>query len=300
MESYSFIVPSFNSGRNLVACVKSLNNLRYNKRKYEIIIVDDGSTDDSILKIKRMGVSNLKIFKNPKQGAATARNYGIKKAKNSILVFLDQDVIVKENLLSVYDSTIQGTGADVIQGNIWEQLINSKLTKMHATWRKVVFLNKVDDHDGYIKTIITRNVTIKRKVLNGILKKDGYIFNEKFKGTGGEDRELGYRIHKLGFKIYLEPKAIVKHKDANKLLGILIQKYKHGQGDVRLGMGERFYDISNFKRVVINPLTNGVPIYFSFLIWCFHITGCEIERVREKFITISRRIFSRDHSKRGL
>ncbi|MBU0572376.1 glycosyltransferase [Patescibacteria group bacterium] len=299
MTSYSFIIPSFNSAKDLMTCVRSLNSLKYNKRKYEIIIVDDGSTDQSTSQIKRLNIANLKIYKNPKQGAAAARNYGIEKAKKNILIFLDQDVSVKENLLNIYDSALKITGADAVQGNIWKQLINTELTKTHATWRKIVFINKVNDHDGFIKTIVTRNVAIKKEVLNKILRKDGYIFDEKFKGTGGEDRELGYRINKLGFNIYLEPQAIVKHKDPDKLLGILIQKYKHARGDVKLGIGEKFYDISNFKRVVINPLGSGVPLYFSFLIWCFHIAGCEIERAKQKLIIISNGIFSRNHSPRG-
>lgn len=281
MISFSIIIPSFNSGNDVFTCIKSLSKLRYPKNKYEIIVVDDGSTDKSINKLKKLKISNLKVFYIKNNGAAFARNYGVDKSKNDIIVFLDQDVIVKNNLLQEYRKTFLNTDADAVQGNIWEQIVKSSLTKDHSNWRKISFFSKVVDNGNFIKTIVTRNTAVKKNVLNTIKNKNGFIFNESFGGTGGEDRDLGYRLYKLNFKIYFNPDVIVKHKDPDNIIDILFQKYKHAQGDVKFGIGERTFDYSNFKRVVVTPTIIGVPFHFAFLLWLFHVTGAEVQRTKQ-------------------
>lgn len=280
MFSYSFIIPSYNSASDLLSCVKSLEKLDYHKNKYEIIIVDDGSSDNTANLIKKLKIPNLKIYCNENRGAASARNFAIEKAINDILVFLDQDVIVNKNLLNIYDWSFNTTKADIVQGNIWEQIIVNRTTQLHALWRKVAFINKVQKNNGFIKTIITRNVAVKKKTLVKVKEKYGFIFNESFRGTGGEDRELGYRLNELGFNIYLEPKAVVKHKDPGSFKEILLQKYKHAQGDVRLGIGEKILDLNNFNRAVIIPIKEGIPFYFAFMLWSSHLAGSEIQRFK--------------------
>ena len=291
MRSYSFIIPSYNPGSNLLKCLESINGLDCDNDKYEIIVVDDGSTDDSLRKLEELKISNLRIFRNSHQGVAKARNFGIEKAEKSILVFLDQDVIVKKNLLQIYDQAFRLTNPGAVQGNIWEQIIDNKVTKIHSKWRQIVFLNKAGDDDGFIKTIVTRNAAINKKILDEIKLRYGYIFDESISGAGGEDRELGYRMHDLGVKICLEPKAVVYHKDPDRLVSILIQKYKHAQGDVKYGIGEKLFDLNNFKRAVIIPIKEGVPVYFAFLVWLFHITGAESQRMKQNLNSTNEKMY---------
>lgn len=54
--------------------------------------------------------------------------------------------------------------------------------------------------------------------------------------------ELGNRIYKAGFKILLEPKAIVAHRDSINYWEIARQKFRHARGDVKQGIGEKFFD----------------------------------------------------------
>ncbi len=172
---------------------------------------------------------------------------------------------------------------DVVQGNIWEQISQTRLASLHSLWRKIVFIEKVSMINNLINTIITRNVAVRKTVLTRIEHLYGFIFNETQGGTGGEDRELGNRIYKQNYKIYLNSLAIVKHKDPDNLLGILRQKYNHAKADYQLGIDERFYDLKNFYRVVISPIKNGVPFHLSFLIWIFHLYGSESQRIKKYF-----------------
>ncbi len=279
MMTYSVIIPAFNPSSLLLRCLRSLSKMDFDKKRFEVIIVDDGSMKVFLPKLDGVGRINLKILKYSSSGAAGARNIGIEKAQKEVIVFLDQDVLVNSRLLQHYERAFKLSKADVVQGNIWEQINNKGLAKIHAKWRRLVFMQKVGENNGLIKTIITRNVAVKKKVLNKIKEKYGYVFNESFRGTGGEDRELGYRIHDSGFRIFLESKAIVKHNDPNTLTDILIQKLAHAQGDAKHGIAERLVDFRNFQRTVIIPTKRGIPLYFAFLLWLSHVMGAESQRI---------------------
>jgi lipopolysaccharide/colanic/teichoic acid biosynthesis glycosyltransferase len=255
------------------------------------VIIEDGSIDGTCDRISALNLKNLKLIKLQNGGAAKARNIGIENATKEVLVFLDQDLVLDSELFNCYDALFSNTTAEVAQGNIWEQIIKTPITALHSKWRHRVFLEKTSLGEGGINTIITRNVAIRKKVLNTVKQKYGFVFDEHYNGTGGEDRELGYRIFKLGYKIVLEPKAIVCHKDPDNYRDILDQKYRHARGDVRQGIGEYFWDLKNFKRTVLAPLVDRVPIYFSLPIWGAHVYGAEIERIHIMLSNISIRIF---------
>lgn len=158
---------------------------------------------------------------------------------------------------------------------------------MHSKWRRSTFMDKVMARNGLLATFVTRNLAIRKSFLFRFIKEGNFLFDERMFGTGGEDRELGYRLSRKGARIKLEEKAIVYHEDPIKLKDILIQKYNHGAGDAKLGICERFYDLRNFKRVVLKPLKVGVPLFFSLLIWVFHTIGSEKELLRQKLAFFS-------------
>ena len=83
----SVIVPVFNGGNKIARSISALKRQR-TEREFEIIIVDDGSTDGSLRRI--MG-RNIRVFKQANQGPAAARNLGIQKSRGSIVLFTDAD-----------------------------------------------------------------------------------------------------------------------------------------------------------------------------------------------------------------
>ena len=93
----SVIIPVYNAAHYLKQCIAAIRTSSY--PSYEIIVVNDASTDDSAETARKHGAMVLEL---PSQsGPAAARNYGAKKAKGDILLFIDSDVLVKKETLAV-------------------------------------------------------------------------------------------------------------------------------------------------------------------------------------------------------
>ena len=93
----SIIVPAFNEENIIESCIQSLLNLNYPKNRYEILIVDNNSTDATSKIIQKY--HNVSYLNERKQGTATTRNLGIKKSKGEILAFIDADCVASKNWL---------------------------------------------------------------------------------------------------------------------------------------------------------------------------------------------------------
>ena len=106
MIKYSFIVPVYNTSKYLDKCLKSLVNQTFND--FEIIIVNDGSTDNSksIIYNYQKKYNNIKLINQKNQGLSSARNNGVKEASGKYLLFIDSDDYVECNLLKEIDKEI--------------------------------------------------------------------------------------------------------------------------------------------------------------------------------------------------
>jgi glycosyltransferase involved in cell wall biosynthesis len=95
----SVIIPLFNKEKSISSTIQSV--LQQNYREFELVIVDDGSTDSSIDIIESFGDSRIKIFSKTNGGVSSARNYGIENALGEYIFFLDADDIIYPNCLEV-------------------------------------------------------------------------------------------------------------------------------------------------------------------------------------------------------
>lgn len=88
---FSVVIPLFNKEYYIADTLKSVLNQSY--RNFEIIIVNDGSTDNSYKKVKAINDNRIKLYSTENKGVSHARNFGIKKAKANLIAFLDADDI---------------------------------------------------------------------------------------------------------------------------------------------------------------------------------------------------------------
>lgn len=95
----SVIVPVYNSEKFLEECINSL--LNQNSHNFELILVDDGSTDSSPIICETFArYSNIRVFHKENGGVGSARNFGLKMAKGDWIVFVDSDDVVTNSYIS--------------------------------------------------------------------------------------------------------------------------------------------------------------------------------------------------------
>lgn len=108
----SVIVPVYNVAQYVAECLNSLLNQTY--RNLEIIVVDDGSTDNS-LQICNTFLSDtrVKVFHKENGGLSDARNYGLEKATGDFVLFIDSDDFLDLDMIRVLYSNLQSTNSDI-------------------------------------------------------------------------------------------------------------------------------------------------------------------------------------------
>jgi len=98
----SVILPVFNAEKYISRCLRSLKNQSISNRLFEIIIIDDCSTDKSLNEIKKQKTAQIKVIKNKENlGLPKSLNIGIKAAKGSFVVRVDADDWVQEDFLNI-------------------------------------------------------------------------------------------------------------------------------------------------------------------------------------------------------
>ena len=115
MPKYSLIVPVYNVEKYIEACIDSI--LKQDYKDYEIIIVDDGSTDHSIEKIKRVlryNKEKIKVIHQENKGLGGARNTGLHQAKGDYIWFIDSDDTIAPFALSYIDEVISKYQVDML------------------------------------------------------------------------------------------------------------------------------------------------------------------------------------------
>ncbi len=113
----SFIIPTYNSAKTIKRAIDSILN-QNTDLEYEIIIVDDGSTDNTeeVLKCYEND-KRIKYCKKDNSGVADTRNYGVKMATGEYIIFVDSDDYVSENLLNDIERFIR-QGIELIKWNV--------------------------------------------------------------------------------------------------------------------------------------------------------------------------------------
>lgn len=109
----SVLVPNFNNSRWLQSCVESC--IAQGELLYEIIIVDDHSTDDSlkVLSVLEDKYEKLKVFSNPQKGANSARNFAFSKSTGKYIQWLDGDDFLKKGKFKEQVAALEKTGKDI-------------------------------------------------------------------------------------------------------------------------------------------------------------------------------------------
>lgn len=100
----SIVIPLYNKESNIRNTVESILSQTY--ENIEVIVVDDGSTDNSIANLNRITDNRLRVFKKENGGPASARNFGVQKSRGHWIYFIDADDIICRHTLSKFADLI--------------------------------------------------------------------------------------------------------------------------------------------------------------------------------------------------
>jgi glycosyltransferase involved in cell wall biosynthesis len=101
-EKISIVIPLFNKESTIQACIQSI--LKQTFQNFEIVIINDGSTDNSLANAALIPDPRIHIFTQKNSGVSSARNYGIEKSSNDLIAFLDADDFWLPNFLECIHS----------------------------------------------------------------------------------------------------------------------------------------------------------------------------------------------------
>lgn len=272
MCKISVIIPYYNSEKTILRALNSVISQTYSD--YEIILINDGSTDNSQSIVSSFIESNrevkiINIYQNNK-GPSAARNLGISLAKGEYIAFLDSDDEWEMNKLLVQINEINIYGCDMIGCN-YSYYVNNKFKQFNyvkSGIKKVSFKETLLKH--YFNT---SSVIIKKDVLNSI---GGFPENQRYM----EDALL-YTMISRKYRAFVSNKILVK-----------CYKYPYGDSGLSSRLDEmEWNEIKNFKRLKKeNYLYNEkIGCAFYLFIICFSI----LKYLRRKFIVLFRKYYAR-------
>jgi glycosyltransferase involved in cell wall biosynthesis len=112
MEKISVILPVFNEEMLIERCIDSI--LKQTYKNLELIIVNDGSTDGTLEKIKNYNDNRIKIYSQKNQGAGQARNKGLEEATGDFICFVDSDDTINKNFLEIMSKLLKEKQAQIV------------------------------------------------------------------------------------------------------------------------------------------------------------------------------------------
>ena len=197
----SIIVPVHNRETYLNRCLDALITSYY--RSFEIIVVDDASSDASAQIGRQKGALVLRLPHN--SGPAAARNHGSQKAQGDILFFVDSDVLVgRETVAHVATHFSENHDVDALFGSYDEDPVEKNFLSQYKNLYHH-FVHQKSSNDGV--TFWAGCGAIRRDVFHSV----GGFDAEKYPTSSIEDIELGYRLRRMGYRIILDKKLQVRH-----------------------------------------------------------------------------------------
>ncbi|KAF0144497.1 MAG: hypothetical protein FD156_1801 [Nitrospirae bacterium] len=212
----SVVIPAYNAEKTIAACLTSLMKQDY-PGDYEVIVVDDGSSDSTPNIVS--GYERVRLIKQENAGPAAARNKGAAAAKGEIILFTDSDCVPEGNWIKEMVNPFKDN-RDVVG------VKGRYKTKQKETTARFVQFEYEDKYrymqkDKYIDFIDTYSAGFKREIF---LEMRGY--DTEFPVACAEDVELSFRLSKKGYKMIFNPNAVVYHIHPAGLKDYLRKKYK--------------------------------------------------------------------------
>jgi glycosyltransferase involved in cell wall biosynthesis len=224
------VVATYNRRAGLERLLRSLAEQTYPADRFEVVVVDDGSTDGTPGLLGSIAVPYaLRSFSQPNSGPAAARNLGVEQARGSLIVFLDDDVVPVPGLLVAHEAAHGYTTSHVVTGPMlppppdwsqpaWDRWDAEQLRKQYEAMLSGQF-------ECSQRQFFTANASVHRHLFQA-----AGGFDTRFKRA--EDMELAWQMSRHGARFVFEPSAEVVHYAARPFISWCRNAYQYGSYDV--------------------------------------------------------------------
>lgn len=200
MINYTVIVPAYNASDTIQGCIEALLRQSVDRESYEIIAVNDGSTDCTADIIKRFPVKHIH---QQNRGPAAARNHGAKEALGDIILFTDADCVPSDNWIEEMVKPFREQDVVAVKG-----AYKTSQKSLTARFAQMEFEERFEllKRAASIDMVDTYSAAFRKDIF---LKAGG--FDESFPTANNEDTDLSYRLSVIGHRMVFNPEAIVFH-----------------------------------------------------------------------------------------
>jgi poly-beta-1,6 N-acetyl-D-glucosamine synthase len=252
----TILVPAYNEGAVIQGSIRSLLDLDY--PRYEILVIDDGSKDDTYSKASAYegdhGRAVVRVITKPNGGKARALNTGIAAATSDYILCMDGDSALHPATLRRAIRHFEDSAIGAVAGSVKVVNRTNLLSSLQAL-EYIEGLNMVRAAQGFFRlvNIIPGPIGLFRK--HALEKVGGYDHD-----TFAEDCDLTLKLLMQGWQIQYEPGAIAYTEAPEKLLDLLKQRYRWTRGILQA--------ISKHKRTLVDPRKGvGITLTLWYMIF---------------------------------
>ena len=237
----SVVIPVYNRKAFIRKCLESVLNQEF-VGDYEVIVVDDGSTDGTVDILKEYS-SRIKLHLNTvNQGVSSARNQGVRLSRGEFVAMTDSDCVATPNWLSELVKPFEqskdiviagGRVEDIVENNYW-QLVNKGFN---------TFIAK---SSCYSDRVVGCNMAIRREYVLS------HPYDERLKFAAGDDTGLCWSSREKGFKVFYTDSALVAHHHRSTFNSSIVQQFLYGYVNTYLCIKtKRFPYVPNGPRILL-------------------------------------------------
>lgn len=260
----SVLIPAYNEANNIGKTLMSVFSSHYPSSRYEVVVVDDGSKDDTSKIASRYGAKVIRFRRN--KGKVSALNKGIEKCRGEIIITIDADTILKRNTLTRLARYFKDKDVGAVSGAYKVRDPKSILDRLqNLEYFGFMFSRKIQEALSSV-LVVPGAIGAFRK---SVVKKLGGFREEILV----EDYDLTVRIHKLGYKVKFDKKALAWTEPPKTLRSLWKQRTRWCRGGIQIL--KKHSDLLFFKKGGL-PLIltlDFMSVISQFLIFLLVVAG---------------------------
>ncbi len=218
---YSVAVCAYNASRTIAAVLDAV--LTQSPPPNEVIVIDDGSTDDTAKIVDHF--SSVRLIVPPENhGIGWARNRALSEAKCDIVIYVDADAVPQRNCFRTLLKHFSKEGVAAVGGRGEEFFRYDFANRFRALYTpQSLGLEPINDAPMFLGVCFAINKRVATEAGG---------FDPKFR-TNGEDADMSMRLRKAGYRIVYEPMAVVNHLRRDTPTGVIAQAFRFGRWMMR-------------------------------------------------------------------